>query len=416
LANKLAQRSNVLLRYAFFAAILVNETECGAVSLFGVRGNETLLRAVQPIRRSLAEFFGWWGYELWDLVPAQVRGRVSGPGPRIVVAVGPSGLRILDERGGQLRSMGAGSEASAPRGRETGALTELARSQPQTPIGIRLPFEACFARRVALPAAARKNFRSILGLDLERATPFRLDDVYTSHYLEDTTAEGGRLKVRQLVVKRTTLDPLIAEIESLGLRVSFADCWCENGRTALPVDFLEKNQNMANPFGSQLRPTGFLVALLLLLACSATFLVVRKHDGALDQLQQETARAKGEAQNVRRIVDRADAVLAEVTSLRRMKLESIPVAQILEELARILPDTAWLSDLRIEGDTVEISGLSTSAANLLPILERSTHFVDAALAAPLTLDPREDKERFSLRVRVRRQPPERASSREGRSG
>ena len=99
-----------------------------------------------------------------------------------------------------------------------------------------------------------------------------------------------------------------------------------------------------------------------------------------------------------------------------MKLESVPIAQILEELARILPDTAWLTDLRIEGDTVEISGLSTSAANLLPVLERSPHFVDAALAAPLTLDPREDKERFSLRVRVRRQPPERASSREGRSG
>src|ERR687896_16559 len=89
--------------------VLVNETECGAVSLFGVRGNETVLRAVQPIRRSLAEFFRWWAYELWDLVPAQLRGRVSGPGPRIVVAVDPSGLRVLDERGGQLRPM-AGSE------------------------------------------------------------------------------------------------------------------------------------------------------------------------------------------------------------------------------------------------------------------------------------------------------------------
>jgi general secretion pathway protein L len=394
---------------------LVNETECGAVSLFGVRGNETVLRTVQPLRRSLAEFFRWWAYELWDLVPAQLRGRVSGPGPRIVVAVGPSGLRVLDERGGQFRPM-ASSEANAPRGRETGVLIELARSQPQVPIGIRLPFEACFARRIALPAAARKNFRSILSLDLERATPFRLDDVYTSHYIEETTAEGGKLKVRQLVVKRTTLDPLIAEIESLGLRVSFADCWCEDGRTALPVDFLESNQNMASPFGGQLRLTALLLALLLVLAGSATFLVVRKHDGALDQLQQETARAKGEAQNVRRIVDRAEAVLADVTTLRRTKLESVPVAQILEELARVLPDSAWLTDLRIEGDTVEVSGLATSAANLLPILERSPHFVDAALAAPLTLDPREDKERFSLRVRVRHQPPERASSRAGRSG
>jgi general secretion pathway protein L len=81
-----------------------------------------------------------------------------------------------------------------------------------------------------------------------------------------------------------------------------------------------------------------------------------------------------------------------------------------------LPDSVWLTDLRIEGEAVEISGLAKSAAGLLPLIERSAHFVDATLAAPLTLDPREDKERFSVRVRVRRQTPERAANREGKSG
>ena len=375
-----------------------------------------MLGALQPIRLGLAGFLRWWGHELWGLVPEPLRRLVSGPGARIVVAVHPSGLHVLEERGRQVRSVGPGTTTVEPAGKTASTLVELARSKPRVPIGIRLPFDACFARRVELPAAARKDYPSILRLDLERATPFRVGDVYTSHYVENTIAESGKLKVRQLVVKRGTLDRVTADIESLGLRVSFADCWSDDGKTALPVNFLESHPSLRSPPRRPLRLTGLLVLAALLLACSAVFLVVQKHDSALEQLQNETVRAKAKAQNVRRILDQSEAAIAEVTSLRRMKLGSIPVVQILEELSRLLPDSAWLADLRIEGDTVEISGLAKSGAGLLPILERSAQFVDATLASPLTLDPREDRERVSVRFHIRRQSPARTTSDEGRSG
>jgi general secretion pathway protein L len=371
---------------------------------------------LEPIRRALAAFLRWWGDELWGLLPEPLRRLVSGPGPRIVVAVHHAARRVLEERGRQLRPIAPSSGPAQPRGQETNALADLAKSTRRVPIGIRLPFDACFSRRVALPAAARNDFRKLLSVDLQRATPFRAGDVYTSHYVEDSTGERGKLKVRQLVVKRTTLDPVIAEIESLGLRVSFADCWDEDGSTALPVNFLEAVPNCTTSFGSPLQAVGPLFGLALLLACSAVWLVVQKHENALDQLHKEIARAKGDARNVQLLRDRAEAALAEVASLRRIKLESIPVVQTLEDLSRLLPDSTWLTDLRIESDTVEFSGRAKSAANLLPLLERSAQFVDATLAAPLTFDPRDDKERFSVRVRLRRQTPVGATSRDGKSG
>ena len=67
----------------------------------------------------------------------------------------------------------------------------------------------------------------------------------------------------------------------------------------------------------------------------------------------------------------------------------------------MIPDTAWITDLRIDGTTVDISGLAASAVALVPTLERSTLFVDATSTAPLTFDQRQDKERFSIRVRFR---------------
>ena len=52
---------------------------------------------------------------------------------------------------------------------------------------------------------------------------------------------------------------------------------------------------------------------------------------------------------------------------------------------------------------LDISGLAPSGAALPTMLGRSAILTDAALTAPVTFDQREDKERFSVRVRVKHQ-------------
>ena len=102
-------------------------------------------------------------------------------------------------------------------------------------------------------------------------------------------------------------------------------------------------------------------------------------------------------------MERSGAAVADLARLQRMKLGQVPAVEVLEELSRLLPDTVWLTDVRIEGDAVDIAGLAKSGAALPPLFVGSALFADAALTAPVTLDQREDKERFSLRIRIK--PP-----------
>jgi general secretion pathway protein L len=78
----------------------------------------------------------------------------------------------------------------------------------------------------------------------------------------------------------------------------------------------------------------------------------------------------------------------------------LPVARIIEELTATVPDDAWISDLRIDGDTVELTGFAKSAAALVPRLENAPLFADVLLTSPVVLDNNEDKERFSMRLRL----------------
>ena len=59
-----------------------------------------------------------------------------------------------------------------------------------------------------------------------------------------------------------------------------------------------------------------------------------------------------------------------------------------------------------------MSGLAKSGATLPALFEKSPLLVEGALSAPVTFDQREDKERFSLRVRIRRSAAGQAAGRE----
>ena len=119
------------------------------------------------------------------------------------------------------------------------ALAQMADSGKATSVGIRLPRSQCFQRRVELPRAARNDARQILNFNLERATPFKLKDVYTAHVVEEAAGSKGKLRVLQLVTKREAVDPLIADVKAAGLEVAFVDCWHNEPSSGLSVDFLE---------------------------------------------------------------------------------------------------------------------------------------------------------------------------------
>jgi general secretion pathway protein L len=51
---------------------------------------------------------------------------------------------------------------------------------------------------------------------------------------------------------------------------------------------------------------------------------------------------------------------------------------------------------------INLSGFSSAAPSLVGIVDRSPLFVDAALSAPVALDPIEGRERFALQAKVRR--------------
>lgn len=331
-------------------------------------------------------------------MPDRFKQRLSGEGKRVVLAVQRDGIRVRVE--GARRAAGDLTEdVVAPRAQAIAAAVELA-ARERAGITLLLPEASCFTRAVDVPRAALKHCRRVLDLDLERATPFRRADVHTSYKVLSENSAEGKASVLQFVTKREGVDPIVADVVKAGGRVTVIDAATGPAQTAAGINFIDEADG-AQAARGLLSPLGGLslaAGLLLLLACGQVYY---KRDAALYELRSETLQLRKQAASVRQSLEQSEVAIKDLAALQAIKLRQVPVTAVLEEITRILPDTAWVTDLRIENDTVDISGLAKSGANLIPLFERSSIFGEAALTAPLTFDQREDKERFSLRVRIK---------------
>lgn len=270
-------------------------------------------------------------------------------------------------------------------------------------VQLRLPYSACLARRVEVPERARAQVHQILALDLERATPLSSSDVYSAHYRDGEPPEKkGGIAFRHLVVKKNVIDGAIAQLRSAGAEVAAVGCWSEDASEPLPVNFLDQAlARSGNRFHNR-RAARLLATLAVVLTSSAASVSYYRLEAALDGLKQETASARARLAGLNATREARDSKLREAAAIHRAKLARPPVVHILDELTRVLPDSAFLTEVTIDGDSIGITGHADQAAGLVAMLESSALFEAPTLDAPVTFDDHLDKERFTYRLRLHR--------------
>ena len=347
-----------------------------------------------------SSFLSWWGQELAGLVLSAAPSAESAVA-RIVLAVEPTGLRVVESMSGK-GGQGLPPVGVVPTAAVIAYLASIARTRkgPRT-VALRLPFSACFIRNVELPTLARRDFSRLLGLDLERSTPFKLKDVLTAFEVGEEISGKGLIRVRHLIVKRKSVDDLKAQIEALGLTVTRIECFSQDGTTALPVNFLAPKVSEGSGDRKRGGAAAILAAIALALLGSATYIYVERHEHALASVLAQLEPLKSKAQAQKELLAKAQAAYATIANYQKLRADTVSKVAVIEELTQLLSDSAWVTDLKLDNATLDISGLAQSAASLVPILERSTYFVDTTATASLTFDAREEKERFSIRARIR---------------
>ena len=369
-----------------------------------------------------SSFFGWWGRELADLL-APPRDDARLRGKWLVVSLEGDCVRLLEENGSDLRELGNWSHPVAQHPqphRDDDFISAIAAhwAKRRLPVCVRVSTHACLERKSTLPVAALRDLHRILALDLEHATPFRSDQVLTAHTTKRNASTPAALDVRQFVLKRDGIGRIQALLDKAGVPVSRIDCWEEDRKSSVPVNFLaDPGAGIAEQRRTVRYFQSTVTATVLLLLSAAFVHISRLEDRVADLVSQNEA-ARRTVAAIRQEEEKIAVAERDYKVLADMMTRHTSRPLLLETLTRLIPDSDHLIELRVEGDQVSFSGLSASTAALIPTIEHSPMFVGAKLTSPVTRDRRTGRDRFSLTVQTATDPRSETDSRSatGREG
>jgi general secretion pathway protein L len=326
----------------------------------------------------LHDFFVWWLGQLRDLLPARLRRRsLSIADATVITPIGLPGqpvdaVAIGVRRNGKEAQTGQivlGAAGVAPPRRDNGRPTVL-----------RLRGSEVLGKTLSLPLAAERDLDQVLGFEMDRETPFKLEDIYWSHRVEGIDRQNGRISVRLLLIPRASLAALLGALRQHGLaprRVEIADG--PDAGALLPLD--DSTGHPVRPHNRLLKPAAAAFALLALAAVAIPFLRQSMALGAIDRHLVAARVEAAEAEELRREIDRLSGSATLILTERDKAGRPL---EVLAATTRVLPDDSYLTELELRQRKLTLSGRSAAAARLIAAFAGNSVFHNPAFAAPVT--------------------------------
>ncbi|MCW2318873.1 general secretion pathway protein L [Rhodoblastus acidophilus] len=349
---------------------------------------------------ALRRFLEWELREAKKLLPRALHSWALRHGPRAAVTCPGAAELVVADAPNSPGFRIAGTEIAA--GSLEDALSRRKVSREELAIVLELPAKSFLTRRLELPRAALSQLDAVVATEIELKTPFDPGALFIQtsivHY-----ADSNKSTVTLTLLRR---DFALAALDGSGLTIDDLSVIRSAGGAGRFEITLGKVNNHRRFFGA----AGALVALATLLVAIGLSVDFWRQGEKTAELDASIAELAAEASKIRPSADRARKESYLIEQLHEARRRNSPLTVLWEEISRLTPDSAWISDLRLTEDkdgerSIELVGLARSAVDLPLLYGRSRYFSEATLTAPITLDTRERMESFSLRLKIRRAPP-----------
>lgn len=142
-----------------------------------------------------------------------------------------------------------------------------------------------------------------------------------------------------------------------------------------------------------------LAALLVLALCAWATTYPVKDELRLRQLRAENEKLEPAVAALRREEEALQKARTEQRFFVALDKRRGEVLRVLDELSKIVPSAAYLSNLRYRSGAVEMQGSAENASGLIPLMERSPVFENVGFNAPSNRG-RDNRETFSLKAEL----------------
>lgn len=253
-------------------------------------------------------------------------------------------------------------------------------------------------RPLELPKRAGEFLEGIVRAQIDRLTPWTSGEAVFG-CTPPADAPGERIELTVAATSRALVQPYVKAIADLGAAsVTVLAAPPQAAADAAPVRVFEQHARGVLEV-DRIRQALTAVILVSTVAAAGTLGWSLWALDSLDTEQQELAQKITARRTALRTGPAAAASAQRVLERRKQTTPSNVI--VIEALSQILPDHTYVTELRIEGDKLQVVGVTRDAAALIGLIEQSPHFEHAAFYAPTTRTPGESGEHFHVEAHIK---------------
>jgi len=345
-------------------------------------------------------FFQWWGRELSYCLPDTLRQKLSKKSGYVLLSIADDTVKIeqvIDGLKHDITTLSLSETNSNDYLQLINDKTELENAD----FVLRLTAEQAIHKILYLPAAAKENLQQVVGFEMDRVTPFSVEQVYYAVKIR-AKEQQGKIKVQLVLTPKDILDGILHQLKSANIApsiVDYSEAANDFEQGLAPYNLLpEKDRPVKNKI-TQIATWSLSFLAIILLAGVLVFpLWLQSQE--LDSLRVQLQSLQKDTQLVQAHQLEIDQIVDETEQLIRIKNKTASLLETLDLLSQLLPNETWVTHFKYNNESIQVQGQSPSASALISVVEASPLFSNARFVSPLTQDKKTGMERFQISMDV----------------
>jgi general secretion pathway protein L len=233
---------------------------------------------------------------------------------------------------------------------------------------------------------------------IDRLTPWAANDAVFG-WSPPVAAANDRIDVVFAATSKQEVQPVLQFVQALDV-ASVAIYTAASDGAGAPVRIKLFDQPWRGVIGAAERIPRLLRAVLFAAGAAAavSLLIATYLESSMQSEQDELQRQISQRRAALRLDANAPGSALGLLAKRKQTTPSSVMA--LEAVSRVLPDNTYVTELRIEGDKIQVVGMTQDAPSLIRLMEQSPQFTRATFFAPTTQAPNEPGERFHIEAHI----------------
>ena len=253
-------------------------------------------------------------------------------------------------------------------------------------------------RSLDFPRRAVEFLDGMVRAQIDRLTPWTAADAVFG-WSPPSNSANERIQLTLAATSKKKILPLVQLASNLGAASVTASVELPPGEGA-PLKLKVFGTSLQSAIGRTMDAPRILRVILLCtgLAAAASLVLTAYAGNTLDVEQQQLLRRIAERRVALRLGQSAGGTAQSLLAKRKQTTPSS--VMVLEAISGVLPDSTYVTELRIEGDKVQVVGISQDAPSLIRLMEQSPQLSRATFFAPTTRAQSDPGERFHIEVHI----------------